>query len=204
MAPSRQNGKRAQLAALSLERAQTALRPCMMKIYFAGSIRGGRDDAALYMDLIRELQRYGEVLTEHVGNDALLASGEADRTDKWIHDRDLAWLTESDVVVAEVTQPSLGVGYELGRAVEMKRRVVCLFRPASGRCTLSAQQEGTEFDVDVQLTRLPRARSHAALSAMIAGAVTDDNLFSVHSYQTLEDAVPILRSQLGSGNLARN
>eukprot|EP00050_Salpingoeca_kvevrii_P000757 m.155205 g.155205 ORF g.155205 m.155205 type:complete len:177 (+) comp10202_c0_seq7:2039-2569(+) len=176
MAPSRQNGKRAQLAALSLERAQTALRPCMMKIYFAGSIRGGRDDAALYMDLIRELQRYGEVLTEHVGNDALLASGEADRTDKWIHDRDLAWLTESDVVVAEVTQPSLGVGYELGRAVEMKRRVVCLFRPASGR----------------------------SLSAMIAGAVTDDNLFSVHSYQTLEDAVPILRSQLGSGNLARN
>ena len=37
------------------------------------------------------------------------------------------------VVVAEVTQPSLGVGYELGRAVEMKKRTLCLFRPEEGR-----------------------------------------------------------------------
>lgn len=37
------------------------------------------------------------------------------------------------VVVAEVTQPSLGVGYELGRAVDMKKKVLCLFRPSSGR-----------------------------------------------------------------------
>lgn len=37
------------------------------------------------------------------------------------------------VVVAEVTQPSLGVGYELGRAVDMKKKILCLFRPSSGR-----------------------------------------------------------------------
>ena len=37
------------------------------------------------------------------------------------------------VVVAEVTQPSLGVGYELGRAVDMKKKIFCLFRPSSGR-----------------------------------------------------------------------
>ena len=33
------------------------------------------------------------------------------------------------VVVAEVTQPSLGVGYEIGRAVAMKKKILCLFRP---------------------------------------------------------------------------
>lgn len=38
-----------------------------MKIYFAGSIRGGRDDASIYARLIEELKTHGEVLTEHVG-----------------------------------------------------------------------------------------------------------------------------------------
>lgn len=37
------------------------------------------------------------------------------------------------VVVAEVTQPSLGVGYELGRAVVLNKQILCLFRPRSGR-----------------------------------------------------------------------
>ena len=37
------------------------------------------------------------------------------------------------VLVAEVTQPSLGVGYEIGRAVDMKKKILCLFRPQSGR-----------------------------------------------------------------------
>ena len=47
-----------------------------MKIYFAGSIRGGRDDADRYYDIINHLKKYGDVLTEHVGNDALTCSGE--------------------------------------------------------------------------------------------------------------------------------
>lgn len=77
--------------------------------------------------------------------------------DRFIHDRDVDWLRQSDgdywlliwpwavsagvwpltflcsVIVAEVTQPSLGVGYELGRAVAMKKQILCLFRPSSGR-----------------------------------------------------------------------
>lgn len=38
-----------------------------MKIYFCGSIRGGRQDADIYMKIIDQLKSYGEVLTEHVG-----------------------------------------------------------------------------------------------------------------------------------------
>lgn len=37
------------------------------------------------------------------------------------------------VLVAEVTQPSLGVGYEIGRAVDLKKRILCLFRPETGK-----------------------------------------------------------------------
>ena len=37
-------------------------------IYFCGSIRAGRDDAALYRRIIDQLKEYGEVLTEHVGD----------------------------------------------------------------------------------------------------------------------------------------
>ena len=83
-----------------------------MRIYFAGSIRGGRDDADLYLKIIEHLKGFGDVLTEHVGNNALTVAGESIKDDISIHDRDMDWLKDSDIIVAEVTNPSLGVGYE--------------------------------------------------------------------------------------------
>ncbi len=111
-----------------------------MKIYFAASIRGGRDDWASYLQIVHQLRSYGEVLTEHVGDAALSDAGE-ETDDCFIHDRDLAWLKESDVLVAEVTTPSLGVGYEIGKATEWGKPVLCLYRPANGRA-LSAMIGG--------------------------------------------------------------
>jgi hypothetical protein len=103
-----------------------------MTIYFAGSIRGGRDDRELYAAIITVLRGYGEVVTEHVG-DANLTLGGENAPDREIHDRDMAWLRRSDVLVAEVTAPSLGVGYEIGRAVEWGKRIIALYRPSAGR-----------------------------------------------------------------------
>ena len=40
-------------------------------------------------------------------------------------------------IVAEVTQPSLGVGYELGRAVAMGKRILCIYRPQPDKSKLS-------------------------------------------------------------------
>jgi hypothetical protein len=112
-----------------------------MNIYFAGSIRGGREDKALYLEIIRQLSEYGHVLTEHIGDAQLSALGEA-ADDREIHDRDLSWLKESEYVVAEVTTPSLGVGYELGKATEWSKRILCLFRPSDSRA-LSAMIAGS-------------------------------------------------------------
>ena len=112
-----------------------------MKIYFAGSIRGGREDVNLYAEIIKHLQKYGEVLTEHVADENLAETGEKDLTDKEIHDRDMNWLFRSEVIVAEVTAPSLGVGYEIRAAYESKKNILCLFRPQKDK-RLSAMISG--------------------------------------------------------------
>lgn len=112
-----------------------------MNIYFAGSIRGGRGDQELYRGIIDLLQPYGEVLTEHIGDASLTSMGEGGITDEEIYERDLAWLKECDVVVAEVTRPSLGVGYELGIAEMLGKRILCLFREGEGH-KLSAMVGG--------------------------------------------------------------
>ncbi len=96
----------------------------MEKVYFAGSIRGGRQDAALYGEMIAFLEDRGyQVLTEHVGLESLQAEGEMTMTEEEIFDRDMAWLCECDLVVAECTTPSHGVGYELARARDMGKTV---------------------------------------------------------------------------------
>lgn len=82
------------------------------KIYFAGSIRGGRVDAGLYRRVIDYIQKTDTVLTEHVGSPDLNLK-EQGRRDIAIYDQDTAWLRECDLVIAECTCPSLGVGYEL-------------------------------------------------------------------------------------------
>ena len=100
-----------------------------LRIYFAGSIRGGSYDWSIYREIIALLGEYGTVLTEHVGTSEISVTGE-DLPDKFIHDRDLGWLQSCDYLIAEVTRPSLGVGYEIAKASEWGKRVLCIFRPS--------------------------------------------------------------------------
>lgn len=97
-----------------------------MKIYFAGSIRGGREDVEVYEEIIKHLQTHGEVLTEHIGDKKLDQLGEKD--DNYIYERDLSWVMSADCTVAEVTTPSLGVGFEIGRATAVNKKVLCLYK----------------------------------------------------------------------------
>jgi nucleoside 2-deoxyribosyltransferase len=113
-----------------------------MNIYFAGSIRGGREDVKLYAEIIKYLRKYGNVLTEHIADENLADTGERNLTDKEIHDRDMEWLTQSDVIVAEVTSPSLGVGYEIRAAIKLNKKVLCLYRPHENK-RLSAMISGS-------------------------------------------------------------
>jgi len=110
-----------------------------MKIYFSCSIRGERPDPETILRLIGHLKGHGAVLTEHIAD--VLDGDEVDVTDKEIFLRDVAWLGDADVLVAEVTAPSLGVGYEIGVAEALGKPVLCLYRGRQGR-RLSAMISG--------------------------------------------------------------
>lgn len=128
-----------------------------MKIYFAGAIRGGRSDVALYYEMIQYLQSFGTVLTEHVGDMGLTEEGDDGPDDPAIHDRDMAWLKDCDLIVAEVTLPSLGVGYELGWACALKKPVLSLYRPEIGK-RLSAMISGSDAIVTAQYSEIDQAK----------------------------------------------
>lgn len=127
-----------------------------LKIYFCGSIRGGRNDAQLYHDLIEYLKTFGTVLTEHIGRLDLVDEREVPPCQ--IHDRDITWLRSSDVIIAEVSTPSLGVGYELGRALEMGKSILCLYRKNDDRI-LSGMISGSPGIVAVVYSDIEEAKT---------------------------------------------
>jgi hypothetical protein len=144
-------------------------------IYFSGSISGGREDAPLYRRLVGELERRGHrVIAGAVAAEDVGAAGEA-LTPRAIFDRDLRWLEEvaeaGGVLVAEVSRPSAGVGYEIATArYRHGMPVICLYRPAyTQRCTaMIAGDEGIELleyeesAIEAMLLRLDAALSRIA------------------------------------------
>lgn len=113
----------------------------MKKIYFAGSISGGRSDVGTYNEIIKYLGEHGDVLTEHVGHEHITDCGEDDNTDEYIYKRDMEWLESADVVIAEVTVPSFGVGFEISKAASLKKKILCLRKMQEGK-RLSAMISG--------------------------------------------------------------
>jgi hypothetical protein len=110
-------------------------------IYFSGSISGGREDVGTYRMFVAALEAAGHrvlagtVTASHVG-----AEGESLAPPE-IFDRDVAWIDEAardgGVLVAEVSRPSIGVGYEIGIArYRYRMPVIALYRPAfTRRCS---------------------------------------------------------------------
>ena len=103
-----------------------------MKIYFSGSIRGGRSFKEIYNQLINHLKNYGIVLTEHIGDVNLTESGE-NISDEDIFNRDIKFLVDSDILIAEVSTPSLGVGYEIALAEKIGKKILCLHKYEEGK-----------------------------------------------------------------------
>jgi nucleoside 2-deoxyribosyltransferase len=111
-----------------------------MKIYFAASIRAGRALQPTYEALVQHLQDAGHtVLSEQVASKTVVAD-ERGMTDQHIYTQDTGLLDRCDAVVAEVTVPSLGVGYEIAYALHTRNRpVLCLCQAGT---SLSAMLTG--------------------------------------------------------------
>ena len=120
-----------------------------MKIYFSGSIKGGREDKEIYFEIINILKKYGEILTEYVWDQNLSSYGQKNFTDEQIYEKDTQWLKIADVIVAEVTTPSLGVGYEIAFAESLGKKILCLYRE-NGSKSLSSMIKGDK-NLDVKI-----------------------------------------------------
>lgn len=127
-----------------------------MKVYFACSIRGGRDDVHIYADLITYLKTKVTVLSEIFADNKLTAAG-SDGTNDYIWKRDTDWVREADILVAEVTNPSLGVGYEIAKAEEWNKPILALFRN-TGKQKLSAMIEGSPGTTTVYYKKIDEAQ----------------------------------------------
>lgn len=128
-----------------------------LKIYFGGSIKGGRSKVEDYKKIVDYLKTIGTVLDEHVADPNLQASGES-ITSTEIYNRDVSWINECDILIAEVTVPSLVVGYEIGYAESLNKRIICLYQNDE---SISAMIKGNNSithisydDVDELLTKL--------------------------------------------------
>lgn len=98
-----------------------------MKLYFSCSVTGGRTQAEVYQELVAEMLTLGhEVPTAHL-SDSDIVEQESLSDPAEIYARDMHWLHDSDVIVAEVTTPSHGVGYEIAMAVNQAKPVLCLY-----------------------------------------------------------------------------
>lgn len=97
-------------------------------VYLCGAIRGGRQMQPVYAALVEFLQRSGyRVLTAHVAAPDVLER-EQSASAAEIYRRDMEWLASCDLVVAEVSVPSLGVGVEISTARHLGKPVICLCR----------------------------------------------------------------------------
>jgi nucleoside 2-deoxyribosyltransferase len=99
-----------------------------MNVYFSCSITGGRADEEIYQVLVAELLRLN-----HTVPTAHLSSPEVVELEKIVDSneiflRDMGWLEKCDAVVAEVSTPSHGVGYEIAAGLYLGKPVLCCYR----------------------------------------------------------------------------
>lgn len=99
-----------------------------MTIYFCGSIAGGRTFLDTYTKIVRYLQDLGHIIpTEHIIDPNVL-DGEKKLTAQEIYERDVEWLSAADCAIAEISNPSLGVGYEIGYALDKGKKVLAMYQ----------------------------------------------------------------------------
>ena len=99
-----------------------------MNIYFACSITGGRDFEPVYQAIIAALLADGHTIpTAHLAGSDVIAL-EAVASARAVYERDMAWISTCDALVAEVSTPSHGVGYEIAYALSIAKPVLCIYQ----------------------------------------------------------------------------
>ena len=97
-----------------------------MKIYVSGSMYGGQQKINIYKKLIDKLEEYGEVLTKQIADPDAIKK-EVFQKDEDIYNDLENKLEKADILIAEVSVPSIGVGYEIGYASKLNKKIVAIY-----------------------------------------------------------------------------
>jgi len=103
-----------------------------MQIYLACTVRGDRGAVDGLRALVAALESAGHtILTKHLLDDDV-DTAESALTERQVYERDIQWLEACDVLIADASGSSFGVGFEvgyvLGRSDRTDQRVVLLYR----------------------------------------------------------------------------
>jgi hypothetical protein len=141
-----------------------------VRIYLACTVRGDRSGVAVARLVARRLVALGhELLTSHLLDDdvdqAEASVGNAD-----VFQRDIRWLDACDVLVAEASGSTYGVGFEVGYIV--------------GRAAQTGQRAIVLYD----------ARREASVSRMLSGNTAER--CATLGYRTAEEAVAFVEREI--------
>jgi hypothetical protein len=96
-----------------------------MNIYFSCSITGGRADQDIYKVLVDQLLDWGHVVPTAILASPNVLDYENSSAPNAVYKRDVKWVEDCDALIAEVSTPSHGVGYEIALALLLKKPVLC-------------------------------------------------------------------------------
>jgi nucleoside 2-deoxyribosyltransferase len=137
-----------------------------LRIYLACTVRGDRSAIAALRSLVLDLEAAGHtVLTKHLLDDNVDIA-ESALTERQVYDRDIEWLEACDILIADASGSSFGVGFEvgyvLGRSDRTAQRVLLLYRAdrrgaisrlivglSHPRCALIAYQNAADLRIRV-------------------------------------------------------
>ncbi|WP_026852962.1 nucleoside 2-deoxyribosyltransferase [Geothrix fermentans] len=118
-----------------------------MDLYLSCSLTGGRQDQPVVAALVARMEALGHrVLTAHLAAESAMAA-DGGLSPEAVFERDTAWLRAADAVIAEVSTPSHGVGFEIAYALERRKPVLCLAREGVrvSKMLTGIRQEGVAF-----------------------------------------------------------
>ena len=99
-----------------------------MNIYFACAITGGREVEQVYQAIVESLLQDGHsVPTSFLATPEVMGL-ENIVSPQDVYSRDVGWVDRCDALVAEVSTPSHGVGYEIAYALSVGKPVLCCYR----------------------------------------------------------------------------
>jgi nucleoside 2-deoxyribosyltransferase len=99
-----------------------------MNIYFACAITGGREFEPVYQALVAALEADGhQIPTSHLAASEVIYLEKVIQPQE-VYARDVAWIRAADALIAEVSVPSHGVGYEIAFALGLGKPVLACHR----------------------------------------------------------------------------